>query len=214
VPRIGIEGVFSSVQDAVTATVNLYRSTGCLIGNPNTGNNTQIASTQFVLIPSMNRTVVPVTLDTMGAKIGVNEVVLIEWILPATSPLPGTFPGANQAGQTAPGFIKAPGCNVPNYVDFAGAFGFPNRNLVLSLTTVAATSAPSLSPSTSASPSSSPSTSSSPTASCDQECNGKQNHTPMHTITKWKKCLSACIPDKVVNRKLRLGWDCGVCPPK
>lgn len=72
---------------------------------------------------------------------------------------------------------------------------------------------PSEAPSTSQSPTTSPSTSFAPTAACDRECGGNPNQTPIYITTLGKgKCVSACVPDVLVEFKRGQGWECGVCP--
>jgi hypothetical protein len=209
--RVGIE----IVQDAAqTITVNLYRDPGCLTGTPGTGAQVQIASSTLFLTPAMTGTVQPVPLDTMGEEIGVNEALLIEWVLPPSLGFQTAFPGANSGGQSTPGFIKTSDCSVPNYIIF-NTIGLPNLHLVLSLETIAATASPTDSPTRNPtdSPTRNPTDSPTPAPSnvCDQTCEGNSEKTPMF-VMKLGQCKSACVPDAAVASKEKFGWLCGVCP--
>ena len=60
-----------------------------------------------------------------------NDLLVVELYLP--SGVPGgnvLFPGSNSQGQTANGYLSAPGCGITNPTPFAG-IGFPNVHLLL-----------------------------------------------------------------------------------
>jgi hypothetical protein len=215
--RVGIEFV-GNAQELVT--VNLYKDPGCLTGTPKTGAEMLIASNTLQLTPAMALTVQNVPLNTNGAVIAVNEAVLIEWVLPPGAPSTGSFPGTNNLMESALGFFLP--CGSPTLQTF-NSQGFSTVHLVLSLDTILATAAPTSAPTSSpthaptSSPTRAPSRAptraptSAPSDPCDQECNGSSNQTPMIT-TKLDKCVSACVPDGLVNGKKKFGWECGTCP--
>lgn len=61
-------------------------------------------------------------------------VVTVESPDLCTSPGPGNyyFNGSNAGGQSAPSYIRAPGCGLPDFASLA-AIGFPNQHMVLSV---------------------------------------------------------------------------------
>jgi len=63
--------------------------------------------------------------------------LIVELFTPSRAPEEGgvagfTFFGSNDQGETAPGYIRAPGCGVPSFVPFAD-IGFPNTHLVMTV---------------------------------------------------------------------------------
>jgi hypothetical protein len=206
--------------DIPGATINVYKSTGCLNGAPGTGTEVLLASLSFVLQTAFQFSTVAVPLNTGGAVIGVNEALLIELVVPAVF---GYDPGANSAGQSAPSFIKAVACGIPNYVTLQSV-GFGQVHWVLGLLTAPLPTSPptprptaeptvSFRPTPSPTPRPTPSPTPHPTTPdpCDAECDGTLDSTPM-ALTKLGQCIEACVPDDEVESKEKFGWECGTCP--
>jgi|GEM_PF-1017134 len=117
--RFGVE----QANAAQTVTVRVYTSAGAFPG----GVRTQVAS-QTVAVPAGNNTFYNVAL-TAAPTVPANAIVVVSVDVPNG----GWWIGANSLGQSAPGYLSAPACGVPNPVTLA-SLGFPNDHIILGFT--------------------------------------------------------------------------------
>ncbi|MGY6631544.1 MAG: S8 family serine peptidase [Wenzhouxiangella sp.] len=115
-------------------TINLYT----LDGTFNTANLTQIG-TATESLAAQQLTLVTIPVEGLVPEGG---TLVVEIAPPDLSGVAAFFPGSNSAGETAPSYIRAPGCGIAQPTAFAG-IGFPQVQLVLSVTGEVAGGAPS-----------------------------------------------------------------------
>ncbi len=106
--------------------LNLYTLSG-----PLQFSNMTLLSNHPISIPDGQDYVM--TTDISDTVVPAGSIVVVELFIPdATADGHIFIPGANSAGQTAPGYIAAAGCSLPEPVTYASV-GFPNTHLILDL---------------------------------------------------------------------------------
>ena len=123
---VGIEEA-ETVAGQQTITVRLYTAAGMFPG----GALTQL-HTQDVVVTDQTLTILPVTLSS-PVVVPAGSILVLE-VLSQEHTTAGNFffAGSNAAGQTAPSYIAAAGCEITTPVTFADV-GFPNVHLVMSV---------------------------------------------------------------------------------
>lgn len=105
--------------------VKIYTSAGAFPG----GVRTQIGATEIFNVPDQNLSLYTATFAT-GHTVPANAILVIEIFTPAGGPGNSFFIGSNAAAETAPSYISAAACGIPNPVT-VGSLNFPNMHTVI-----------------------------------------------------------------------------------